>query len=109
MPFIPSPLQRPEMGQGPGPSARPVGSFGQGLRSMPPKGEASAGMPPINMPSNYPPWQQPSMNGMQEGQLAMHGTPMNNGGPISTGALGVSGWLCSHFTIGSSVALLIHG
>ena len=76
---------------------------------MPPKGEAPAGMPPINMPSNYPPWQQPSVNGMQEGQLAMHGTPMNNGGPISTGALGVSGWLCSHFTIGSSVALLIYG
>ena len=78
-----------------------MSSFGQVLQPMQLKGEPPAGMPAINMPSNYPPWQQPSMNGMQEGQLAMQGSPMNNGGPISTGALGVSGSLCTQSTIGS--------
>ncbi len=60
---------------------------------MPPtqlKQDPAAGMPPINMPSSYPTWQQHTMNGMQSGQLGMHGSPMANGTPVSTGTPGVS-------------------
>ena len=59
------------------------------------KQDPAAAMPSINMPSNYPPWQQHPMNGMQGGQLGMHGSPMANGTPISTGSPGV-GHLGSH-------------
>lgn len=74
------------------------------------KESPAAGMPPISMPSNYPSWQpQHPMNGMHGGQLAMHGSPMGNGGPISTGAPGVGTpsinfsfpqLLCSHVMFG---------
>ena len=112
------------MAQGGSPSARPTGPFGQGIQQMQPvqpvqlKGDPAAGMTPISMPSNYPSWQpQHPMNGMHGGQLAMHGSPMGNGGPISTGAPGVGTpfinfcspqQLCSPFMLGLLHRLRLH-
>ena len=91
MPFIPSmPAPRPDMSQGQSPIARHVGPFGHGIPPTQLKQDPAAGMPPINMPSNYPTWQQHSMNGMQSGQLGMHGSPMANGTPVSIGTPRVS-------------------
>lgn len=94
MPFIPSlPSPRCDMGQGQGPTGRPAGPFGHGMTPMVPgqlkQQDPRAAMPPINMPPSYPSWQQHPMNGMQGGQLGMHGSPVANGNPISTGSPGV--------------------
>ncbi len=94
MPFIPClPGPRCDMGQGQSPTARPGAPLGHGMAPIMPgqlKQDPAAAMPTINMPSNYPSWQQHPMNGMQAGQMAMHGSPMANGTPISTGTPGVS-------------------